>query len=89
MGSLTLFTAPQLSVLIKSLAEQLTQNSSSDLFELSTVVFPNQHLKDVITWRLTSELNQGTGDELREGCLTGVRKMFISELFGSLSEVFN
>jgi len=87
MSSVTLIKAPQLKALIKQLDQRLVQQNHNDPFELSSLVFPNSHLKNIITWELLS--TPGSEGVRSERCLSGVRKLFVSELQSLLCESFD
>jgi len=76
MASVTLIKAAKLKDLVANFSHQIFEGKP-DPFQITSVIFPNQHLKNVITWEALSSHEDER--QTKERCLAGVNKYFTAE----------
>ena len=89
MGSITLIKSPQSKALVRELSARVL-TARLDPLQMMSIVFPNQHFRDVMTWALLSDDKSKTSEEesTQEVCLSGTRKLYVSELISTLTEAY-
>lgn len=76
MASVTLIKAAKLKDLIANFSQQIFEGKL-DPFQITSVIFPNQHLKNVIIWEALSSHEDER--QTKERCLSGVNTYFTAE----------